>query len=115
VKLTTPKGVFAPWIFLVQALEGGHILHGLSHESNDFLLVISSLNRMHVTLNVCIHLKVVLATKLPLKSQRTTIFGFFYHDVVHLLEVLGEQPFQSICNGTHVNFAHALQPHLNLI
>jgi hypothetical protein len=28
---------------------------------------------------------------------------------------LGEQPFQSICNGTHVNFAHPLQPHLNLI
>ncbi len=115
VKLTTPKGVFAPWIFLVQALEGGHILHGLSHESNNFLLVISSLNHMHITLNVCIHLKVVLATKLPLKSQRTTIFGFFYHNVVHLLEVFGEQPFQSICNGAHVDFAHTLQPHLNLI
>jgi hypothetical protein len=40
---------------------------------------------------------------------------FFCHKVMHLLIVLGEQRFGSICNGTCAIFAHSLQPHLSSI
>jgi hypothetical protein len=38
---------------------------------------------------------------------------FFCHKVMHLLKMLGEQPFGSICNGTCAIFAHSLQTHLS--
>jgi len=44
----------------------------------------------------------------PFVNQRTTKFGFLYHKVVHLLQMLSAQPFCNISNGTHANFAHPL-------
>jgi hypothetical protein len=40
---------------------------------------------------------------------------FLCHKVMHLLEVLGEQRFDSRCNGTCPIFVHSLQPHLSPI
>jgi hypothetical protein len=47
-----------------------------------------------------------LGNKALLMNQKTTKFGFFYFKPMHFLEMLGEQPFCSICNGTCANFAH---------
>jgi hypothetical protein len=47
-----------------------------------------------------------LGNKALLMNKKTTKFGFFNHKAMYLLEMLGEQPFHNICNGTCANFAH---------
>ncbi len=47
----------------------------------------------------------------PLTSRKTAKFGFIHREVMHPLEMLGEQSFCSICNGAHIDFANPHQPH----
>lgn len=48
-KLTIPKGAFTFLIFILQATRGDPVPHGFHTSLNNCLLVISSLNHMHIT------------------------------------------------------------------
>jgi hypothetical protein len=82
---------------------------GFHVNSNNYLLVIPSLDHIRITHDTCIHLKCGHGNEPPFRNWSMTTFGSFCHKVIHLFYVLGEQSLCNTCNATHVNFAHPFQ------
>jgi hypothetical protein len=55
--------------------------------------------------------KMVLIMGPSFMNLKMSGFGFLCNEIVHLIEVLGEQLFCNICNKTHVDFAHPFRLH----
>ncbi len=55
----------------------------------------------------------VLMLKTSFKSWRLPRFGLFCHQAMHLFQMLGQQPFNTICDNASGNFTLPFQPNFH--
>ncbi len=109
-RLYAQKG-FHTWdVPFLNNLRWSHFTHFLSKlEQPPFGHSIIGSHEHHLR---CLHsFEIGLSNKTPFTSWRTTIFDSFCHKVMLFFEMLGEQPFHNISNGTCFDFTHSFQPH----
>jgi hypothetical protein len=54
----------------------------------------------------------VLMLRTSYRSWRPPMFCLFYHQAMHLLQMLGQQPFGTICDNANANFTLPFRPNL---
>jgi hypothetical protein len=57
-------------------------------------------------------INMVLMSKTSYRSWRPPRFGLFCHQAMHLLQMLGQQPFGIICENVSANFKLPFWPNL---
>jgi hypothetical protein len=86
---------------------------GFSMSATNNLLIIPPLHDHDISQDANAHFNMVWMSRTSLTSWKPPRFGLFYHQAMHFLQMLGQQPFGMICNNTSANFTLPFWPNLH--
>jgi hypothetical protein len=114
LKLVWPKLVLGMVDIVLEQLLAypTHVMLCMSAISN--ILIIPPLRHHGISQDVIIHFSMVSILRMSFRSWSPPRFHLFYHQTMHLLQMLGQQPFGTICNNVSANFTFPFWPNLHL-